>query len=114
MGGGGGRKRKRTPFWRGVQDGRRSDQLLEHLIALLQVGLVAVLLLLAQRLQQRGDIGVEAAALVLAEVVEVLGELVAQLGEGPLDEEGVCGSRHGCGWCVVVVCSDEGRLKGYR
>jgi hypothetical protein len=75
-----------------VQDGRSPHKLLQNLIALLKVGVALGLFLLADRLKERGDLGLEAA--LFAEGVDVLGELVGELGERTLNEEGVGRSGH--------------------
>lgn len=75
-----------------VQGSRSPDELLQNLIALLEVGLALGLFLLADRLEERGDLGLE--GLLFAEGVDVLGELLGELGERTLDEEGVGRSGH--------------------
>jgi hypothetical protein len=54
------------------------------------------LFLLADRLEERGDLGLE--GLLLTEGVDVLGELLGELGERTLNEEGVGRSGHDV-WC---------------
>jgi hypothetical protein len=80
-----------------VQSGRRGHELLQDFIALLKVGLAFGLFLLAERFEERGDLGLEAT--LFAEGIDVLGKLVGELGEGTLDEEGIGRSGHdvGCG-----------------
>jgi hypothetical protein len=80
-----------------VQSGRRGHELLQDFIALLKVGLAFRLFLLAERFEERGDLGLEAT--LFAEGIDVLGKLVGELGEGTLNEEGIGRSGHdvGCG-----------------
>ena len=78
----------------GIQSRRRSDQLLENLIALLQVGLFFILFLLAERLEEWGDFGMES-GLILAKGIEVLGELLSEFGESALNQEGSSRGGHG-------------------
>jgi len=54
------------------------------------------LFLLADRLEERGDLGLE--GLLLAEGVDILGELLGELGERTLNKEGVGRSGHDV-WC---------------
>lgn len=85
----------RTLLGGAVQDNGRGDQLLEDLIALLAVGLCIGLFLLTKGLQKRGNLGLKAVGgLGLAQGIDVLGELVGELGERTLDEEGGGGGGH--------------------
>jgi hypothetical protein len=86
-----------------VQSGRSADNLLEDLIVLLLVGLAFGLFLLADRLEERGDLGLEAA--LFAEGIDVVGELLSELGERTLNEEGSSRSGHD----VYVVRGGGGR-----
>jgi hypothetical protein len=81
----------------GVQHRGSAHQLLEQLVALFEVRLVVVLFLLAERLEEWGDVGMEAGAVGLAQSVEILGKLLGELGEGALDEQGVGRGGHGGG-----------------
>jgi hypothetical protein len=80
-----------------AQSGRRGHELLQNLIALLEVGLAFRLFLLAERFEERGDLGLEAT--LFAEGIDVLGKLVGEFGKGTLNEEssGRGGHDVGCG-----------------
>jgi hypothetical protein len=87
------RPHKLTLLWSRIQHCGGSHQLLQHFIALFAIWLLLRLFLLAKRFNEGSDFGLEAGALVLAEGVNVQGELVGEFGEGTLDQEG--GSRSG-------------------
>lgn len=79
---------RRTIFRRLVQHGGSRNQLLQDFIPLALVSLGIILFLLAEGLQQRGDLGLDGGFVGLGEGVEVGSELLGELGEGALDQEG--------------------------
>lgn len=93
-----------------VQDGRSSNQLLENLIALLQIRLLLILFLLAKRLEEGGNFGLEG-RFFLAQSVEILGELLGEFGEAALDEEGGGRGWHSDIFNISTIEVIEGKKK---
>ena len=82
----------------GIQSSRGSDQLLQNLIALLEIGLFFILFLLAERLEEWGDFGMDI-GLILTKGIEVLGELLSEFCKSALNQEGSSRGGHGRrGW----------------
>ena len=78
----------RTLLRRRVEHSGGRDQLLQHLIPLALINLGIILFLLAEGLQQRGDLGLDGGIVGLVEGVEVRSKFLGEFGEGTLDQEG--------------------------
>ena len=85
---------KPTLLGSSVQAGSTRHQFFQNLIALFQIRLFFILFLLTQRLEEGSDVGLNVGGLILAQGIEVLGELLREFGERALDEEGSGRSGH--------------------